>query len=90
MDANTSRALLAGVRRAVAPLQKASDEFAAQLRSALVEAIDGSLQVWGRPPSAYPQPSHTSTHIYLTPHLPRCRTSSPSSTAPSPPPAVSA
>jgi hypothetical protein len=44
MDANTSRALLAGVRRAVAPLQKASDEFAAQLRSALVEAIDGSLQ----------------------------------------------
>lgn len=70
MDANTSRALLAGVRRAVAPLQKASDEFAAQLRSALVEAIDGSLQVCGRRPSAYPQPSHTSTHIYLTPHLP--------------------
>ena len=65
MDANTSRALLAGVRRAVAPLQKASDEFAAQLRSALVEAIDGSLQVRGRPPSTYPQPSHTSTHIYL-------------------------
>ena len=59
MDANTSRALLAGVRRAVAPLQKASDEFAAQLRSALVEAIDGS-----------------------------CRTSSPSSTARSPPPAA--
>ena len=54
MDANTSRALLAGVRRAVAPLQKASDEFAAQLRSALVEAIDGSLQVCGRPPSADP------------------------------------
>ena len=66
MDANTSRALLAGVRRAVAPLQKASDEFAAQLRSALVEAIDGSLQVCGRPPSTYPQPSHTSPLFYIS------------------------
>ena len=64
MDANTSRALLAGVRRAVAPLQKASDEFAAQLRSALVEAIDGSLQVCGRPPSADPP-----ALPYLNPHL---------------------
>ena len=63
---------------------------AAQLRSALVEAIDGSLQVCGHAPSAYPQPAHTSTHVYLTPHLSRCRTSSPSSTAPSPPPAAAA